>query len=205
MPDDSERLQRLALGIAHDLNGAITVLQGNAEIALMRVPEGTGVHRQLTRIHTAAHRLTELATMLADYAHPSGGATPALDLPPLVDSIIPAVHDEPALIVHAEPDALRCILQRLLENAREAGETVRVRTCRRSGRGALEVRDDGDGMTETVRRLMFDPYFTTRTGRKGLGLAQVAGLARAQGATIDVETAPGGGTRIWVLFRLWEG
>lgn len=65
---------------------------------------------------------------------------------------------------------------------------------------ALEVRDDGCGMDAATRSQVFDPFFSTKSPERGLGLAEVAGLVGAQGGGLVVESAPGRGTTVRLLF-----
>jgi signal transduction histidine kinase len=65
----------------------------------------------------------------------------------------------------------------------------------------LEVSDTGIGMDEETRRRCLEPFFTTKGERgTGLGLAMVFGMAQRHSATLEVDSQPGLGTTIRLLF-----
>ena len=67
----------------------------------------------------------------------------------------------------------------------------------------VEVADTGVGMDEETRRRCLEPFFTTKGERgTGLGLAMVYGIVQRHGAAIEIESAPGAGTTIRILFPL---
>ncbi len=64
------------------------------------------------------------------------------------------------------------------------------------------ISDDGCGMNQETQRQAFDPFFTTRRdqGRVGLGLHIVYNIVTNRlGGRIDLDTRPGGGTRIRLI------
>ncbi|HEY1342319.1 MAG TPA: response regulator [Bryobacteraceae bacterium] len=63
----------------------------------------------------------------------------------------------------------------------------------------IEVSDTGCGMNEEVRARIFDPYYTTKSLGKGLGLAVVQGIIRAHGGGIAVRSAPRQGSTFEIL------
>ena len=75
------------------------------------------------------------------------------------------------------------------------GETVVVR------RVFLEVTDSGKGMDEDTRRRCLEPFFTTKGERgTGLGLAMVYGMIKRHSAGIEIESTPGQGTTVRLMF-----
>jgi PAS domain S-box-containing protein len=66
----------------------------------------------------------------------------------------------------------------------------------------LEVSDTGTGMDEETRRRCLEPFFSTKGERgTGLGLAMVYGMAQRQNAEVEIESEPGKGTTIRIIFQ----
>lgn len=121
----------------------------------------------------------------------------------------------------ADPTQLRQVLMNLVINAADAvaegsGRIV-VRTGEVKDLGAerhsesfltetlgpgvfLEVEDNGCGMDEATRQQLFEPFYTTKVTGRGLGMATVLGIVRGHHGAIDIETAPGEGSRLRILF-----
>ena len=104
---------------------------------------------------------------------------------------------------------IREALTNLVFNAVDAmpeGGTLTLRTRNLSSPSkakyvAVEVADTGIGMSEETRRRCLEPFFTTKGERgTGLGLAMVYGIAKRHNAEIEIESAPGKGTTVRMLF-----
>ena len=65
---------------------------------------------------------------------------------------------------------------------------------------ALDVRDRGCGMDEATSARVCEPFFSTKSPGRGLGLAEVTGLVGAQGGGLCVDSQRGRGTLITLLF-----
>ena len=70
----------------------------------------------------------------------------------------------------------------------------------------LEVRDNGTGMDEKVRQHCLEPFFSTKEqrGGTGLGLAMVYGMVQRHKGSIEIESAPGQGTCVRLIFPICE-
>jgi PAS domain S-box-containing protein len=119
---------------------------------------------------------------------------------------------EPGPIVLADPDQLRQVFHNIVDNAERAlaelppGAERRLLVRSRTGedRAGVDVIDTGPGMeARTVRRL-FSPYFTTREGGTGLGLAMSLAIAESFGGDISVASRAGEGSRFTVELPLAE-
>jgi CheY-like chemotaxis protein len=102
------------------------------------------------------------------------------------------------------PGELREALLNLVYNALDAmvgGGTLGLRTLVTDDEIRLEVRDTGTGMSAEVRERAFEPFFTTK-GRlgTGLGLAEVYGIVKRHRGLAQIESMPGVGTTIRLVF-----
>ena len=94
----------------------------------------------------------------------------------------------------------------IVENALRAGAhnvSIRLTQDKSQDRLVLEVTDDGEGMSEEVMKRAADPFFTTKQGKKvGLGLPFLAQAAEEAGGKLEVQSAPGKGTKVIATFSL---
>jgi len=109
---------------------------------------------------------------------------------------------------------IRDALTNLIFNAVDAmpqGGVIAVRTSVLNGdpvnsRVRLEVSDSGIGMDEETRRRCLEPFFTTKGERgTGLGLAMVYGMAQRHRAKLEIDSQPGAGTTMRILFPIGQG
>jgi len=105
--------------------------------------------------------------------------------------------DGAAVIASVDPARLREAIFNLMHNAVDAcatGGRVRARVARRDGAVAIDLEDSGAGMTAETLAKVGTPFFTTRAGGTGLGVALARGVIAQHGGTLTYAGAPGGGT-----------
>jgi signal transduction histidine kinase len=208
----------LAGGIAHDFNNLLTVIRGSAE--LIRLEGGVAFEGLANDILEAEARGSALIRQLLLFARagederrPVVVAAEVGRLEPLVRGLLGERFALELRLsargrVLADPTHVERILASLVDNACEAsGESaeVRIEVADEVHEGDPHVRmtvaDRGEGMSEDVRARMFDPFFTTREqGHVGLGLSAVQALVQEAGGRIRVDSAPGEGTAVHVLW-----
>jgi CheY-like chemotaxis protein len=114
---------------------------------------------------------------------------------------------DPAIgCVKADPTQIEQVIVNLAVNARDAmphGGALTIETSNVDTDEAtwveLRLTDTGVGMTDDERRQLFEPFYTTKDGGTGLGLATVYGIVEQSGGMIEVDSAPGMGSS----FRIW--
>jgi len=115
--------------------------------------------------------------------------------------------------VRGADNEVRDALTNLIFNAVDAmpnGGVIEVRTSMpivtaQSGASTrqvwLEVSDTGIGMDDETRRRCLEPFFTTKGERgTGLGLAMVYGMAQRHGCALEIDSKPGTGTTVRLVF-----
>jgi signal transduction histidine kinase len=215
----SEAIGRIARAVAHDLGNLLSVISMTSELVHRRGDQPEVRAQAVQTINEAtesAMRLSRQLLAVAGRSETSGGPRVLDDA---ITRFVPALRGlagservleidlaQPGAIVPLDRSQIEQVLLNLVVNAREAtpiGGRISVRT-REAPRApgshwpslALEVSDDGTGMDDRTRMRVFDPYFSTKDGRKnsGLGLATVRGIVAAAGGEILVASAPGKGT-----------
>jgi signal transduction histidine kinase len=137
-----------------------------------------------TNLHEIAH---ELALLLETRASDFG--------------VTIEVSGKKDLVVNADGRKVRQALLNVVLNALQAspsGGTVRIdvsRGCPVEG-VRIKVTDDGPGMTPEVLERIRKPYFTTKEGGSGLGVAVARGLVEQHGGALTFDSAPGRGTTV---------
>ena len=108
------------------------------------------------------------------------------------------------VLLDADTKKLRQALLNLVLNAMQAsckGSTVTLEVAKSCGDGAavLRIMDRGAGMTPNILDRIRKPYFTTKEGGSGLGIAIARGIIEQHGGTLRFESTTGRGTTAIVI------
>ena len=128
--------------------------------------------------------------------------------------------DEAKLVVTCDPMLLRQMMFNLFTNAIEANEgkpSITIRFCKLPRQAATReygsrlmlsldqtvvettIEDNGPGLSGEAKEKLFAPFFTTKPGGNGLGLAMAWKIVKAHGGDIFAENGSAGGARFTLL------
>jgi PAS domain S-box-containing protein len=224
----SETIALLSRGIAHDFNNLIGAILAQVELLLIDASPGHPGGEELRRIEGLGRRASEIVRQLMIYAGQEQPCIAPVELSGLVKEILELLNisvSKNAVVrseletnlppVMADAAQLRQVIMNLVLNASEAignrpGEigvtTSRFTVHKNYKEGIpggdylrLEISDTGCGMTEEVRARVFEPFYSTKGEGRGLGLATVHAIVRANRGFIDVGSVPGQGSRFEIL------
>ncbi len=217
---------QLAAGVMHDVNNALNPIMAAAFLLEANAENPAAVRDYAVRIAKAAETGAATAARVGRFIRQEplqAEREEPVDLSVVCDEVVAMTRPlwaERARggTVHLERDVaepgvamirgitgeLREALLNLVQNALDAmagGGTLGMRTVVADSEVQLEIRDSGIGMSAEVRERAFEPFFTTK-GRMGtgLGLAEVYGIVKRHRGHAQIESMPGVGTTIRLIF-----
>jgi PAS domain S-box-containing protein len=226
--DKLRALGELAAGVAHNLNNSLTVIQGRAQLLLMRSTAEEGNKKSLEVITQAVGDCSQTLRRLLDFSRrDSVRASVPVDLSELIASSVEiarpkwqaeAAHrtgtvevriDAPRPVMTlGDSSELREVVLNLIFNAVDAmpqGGKIEMGTRVEGQTARFWAADTGSGMTAEVIARIFEPFYSTKGERgTGLGLSASHGIIENHGGDINVTSEPGKGTRFEVILPFYE-
>jgi PAS domain S-box-containing protein len=225
--DKLRALGELAAGVAHNLNNSFTVIQGRAQLLLMRSADDAS-KKSLEVITQAVADCSQTLRRLLDFSRRDSTRTyVSVDLTELVASSVeiarPKWQSESStrtgtievrlatsgpVLAMGDSAELREVILNFLFNAVDAmpqGGTIEAGTRVDGKLARFWIADTGSGMTSDVIARIFEPFYSTKGERgTGLGLSASHGIIENHGGHINVNSETGKGTRFEVTLPACE-
>jgi signal transduction histidine kinase len=212
-------LGHLVKTITHQFNNVLMAIQTSASHLARLLPPDAKLEVPIRAIHEAVRRGKEISGQVT-VLRASKGPAGATRLGPFFEQLRPrlavlaglkvglAFDVDEGLMVALNDSELAHVVTTLVQNAIDAmpgGGTLTIEArldYEMGGNDAKRVRisvtDTGSGMDENTRAHMFDPMFTTKHGRTGLGLSIAYQIVGAHGGTMTAKSQPAAGTTLHV-------
>jgi signal transduction histidine kinase len=216
--DRTRALEGIAARLAHEVKNPLAAIKA-LSTHLARNATDTKAAERLAIVASEADRLQSIVDGFLSFSRglddlklaPVRPHEMAHELVLLLESraaeagVALVVDGDPGLALEADARKLRQVLLNLVLNAIQAsprGAGVYVSVGIESGEARITVRDDGVGMTPEVLERIRKPYFTTREGGTGLGVAVARGLVEQHGGRLEFKSTPGKGTMVLIALPL---
>ncbi len=221
-------LGEMASGVAHDFNNALAAILGRVQLAVRRVEDPT-VRRWLEIAERSALDAAQTVRRIQEFTRVRRDLpTETVDVGQVVRDaveltqtrwrddtqsrgldvrVVTTLDSVPAVDGHAAE--LRESLTNLILNAVDAlphGGTISITTRQAGDAVEVSVADDGVGMSDAVRRRIFEPFFSTKGPQgTGLGLAMVYGIVSRHGGQVVVDSTEGAGSTFTIRLPVGRG
>jgi len=226
-----ESIGRLAGSVAHDFNNLLFPILGYSEMLLHEIPADDRRHAKVVEIRKTAERARELTRQLLAFSRKQvleiKTVNPCQVVSEFERILRRTIREDIELRtflascgnIKADISQVEQVLMNLVVNAQDAmpyGGKLLIETAdvvldekyienhpdsRPGPHVMLAISDTGIGMDRETLKFVFEPFFTTRTGKgTGLGLATVHGIVKQHGGSISVDSKPGQGTTVRINF-----
>jgi signal transduction histidine kinase len=220
--DEAESWRSLVRVVSHEINNTLAPIRSVAASLRCGLPRRLRVEDAGADVEMAlkliVERVDALATFIDGYAEVAKLPPPhrqLTDIAKLVNGVSAAFAQQAAVrqvgidtddvaggAVEIDAQQVERVLVNVIKNAIEAsprdGKVV-VRAARVAGGLEIGVADDGPGIGPEARRNLFVPYFSTKPGGSGIGLALARQIVVAHGGTITAERSSSGGTLMRIV------
>jgi signal transduction histidine kinase len=205
----------LSASIVHEMRNPLAAVKLNLQGLQQMLPEDPAAGEAAGIALEQARRLEDMLSDLLHFGRPLELRRRPVYLQAMAKEILPLVQQEAQEKgvsfrvqdglgqeeLWVDPELLARALTNLLTNAVQwspPGATVHLAGARVSGASewfSLSVEDEGPGVPPERRERLFRPFFTTRPGGTGLGLANVRKIVEHHGGTVFLDAAANGGAR----------
>ncbi len=206
---------QIAAGIAHEIRNPLTSIKMIVQLLRKRLQEDETGRESVQAILDEINRLEVVINGLLDFARPMELALRPVDVTDVIDNVLQFMQadlrhrkielvkdmDESLPKVMLDADRMKQVFMNVILNSMQAmpeGGRLAIK-CRyddEDGKVQVEISDTGIGMSQEILARVFEPFFSTRSGGTGLGLANVKKIMDQHGGSIHIESAEGEGTNV---------
>ena len=224
--DKLESVGVLAGGIAHDFNNALAAILGNVSLARFKLGEEAPVSGLLEATEEAIDQATHLTAQLLAFSKGGGPRRELRDVRRLlwdatnfglsgsgvqvefdIASDLWAANLDEGQFKQAISNLVINAVQamggdgRLVVRARnQVVQNALARTARPGAHVLIEIQDSGPGIPAAILDRVMEPYFTTKDGGSGLGLATVFAVLSGHDGWVDIGSRVGEGAKFSLYF-----
>ncbi len=205
-------LGRLAANIAHEIRNPLASMSGAVEVLGSDLATGKERERLTQIVARESARLDRIIGNFLDYARPAPLAPGTVNVAEIVEDVLMLLQHRdlppglkitrefpPSLPWRLDAHQFRQALWNLCLNGVEAmpaGGELRVSAEVRPEGLRVAVSDTGEGIGPGELPHVLEPFYSTKPGGSGLGLALVHRAVEDHGGQIDIRSAPGLGTTV---------
>jgi two-component system sensor histidine kinase HydH len=212
----------LAAGVAHEIRNPLSSIKGIASYYKSKFEDGSEDKEMAGVMIEEVDRLSRVISELLEFARPTKLNRKLSDMNELLKHSTRLVEQEAAakkvdiqlnltsesIEADVDPDRLtQCFLNLFLNalQAMESGGRLTVSSSTgANGNVAIDIKDNGSGISAEDLSKIFDPYFTTKPKGTGLGLAIVHKIIEAHQGQIKVRSTIGQGTVFSIALPLGD-
>ncbi len=216
--DRSRALEGLAARLAHEVKNPLAAIKG-LSTHMARSATDPKTAERLSIVAAEADRLQSIVDGFLSFSRgldelqvsPMRPRDVVHELEVLLETraeeagVSIVVRGDSDLQLDADAPKLRQALLNLVLNAIQAsprGSTVSLSVAAECDGARITVHDDGVGMTPEVLDRIRKPYFTTKEGGSGLGVAVARGIVEQHGGRMEIKSVSGKGTTVSILLPM---
>ncbi len=214
-------LGEVAAYTAHNIQNPLAAIRASAQVTLDSADINDDLKEILTDIIKTVDRLSFWVKRFLNYAKPLELDRQPTDINNLLRQAAKVVQAlpqskpqvkfelcDPDPVVPVDPGLLEQAIAALISNGLDSGGDEVVISSAVNGQAEegrsviIKIRDNGKGVSERIRKRLFQPFATDKDGGTGLGLPQAKRIVNLHGGELSLESEPGKGTTVTAVLPI---